>query len=147
MTNYRIETANAITGVAKALSDPHRLRAVLALREGGLCGCQLLELLGLSPSTVSKHMSILAQAGLVRHRKVGRWVHYRIEEKESPPEARRALRWLQECAQAPDGQLLEDRKRLERIRTTDLPALCSTQRGRAGAAPARPQLTQRRPQR
>jgi DNA-binding transcriptional ArsR family regulator len=145
MTNYRIDTTEAIAGVARALGDSHRLRALLALREGELCVCQLIELLGLSPSTVSKHMSILAQAGLVRHRKEGRWVHYRIEEKESPPEARRALRWLRECAQAPDGQLLEDQKRLERIRTADLPALCSTQRGRAGAAPALLQPDRRRP--
>lgn len=138
MTNYRIKTADAIAGVAKALSDPHRLRAVLALREGELCVCQLIELLGLSPSTVSKHMSVLAQAGLVRHRKEGRWVHYRLGEKESPPEARRALRWLRECAQAPDGQLLDDRKRLERIRTADLTILCSAQRGARGGGPRPP---------
>lgn len=147
MTNYRSGTADAIAGAAKALSDPHRLRAVLALREGELCVCQLIELLGLSPSTVSKHMSILAQAGLVRHRKAGRWVHYRLGGKESPPEARRALRWLRECAQAPDGQLLEDRKRLERIRTADLAVLCSAQRGRTGAASALPQASPRRPPR
>ena len=147
MTNYRSETADAIAGAAKALSDPHRLRAVLALREGELCVCQLIELLGLSPSTVSKHMSILAQAGLVRHRKAGRWVHYRIDEKESPPEARRALHWLRECAQAPDGQLLEDRKRLERIRAADLALLCSAQRKRSGAVPALLQPSQRRPPR
>ena len=145
MANYRNDTAHAIVEAAKALGDPHRLRAVLALEGGELCVCQLIELLGLSPSTVSKHMSILAQAGLVRHRKEGRWVHYRIDEKESPPEARQALRWLRECAQAPDGQLLQDRKRLEAIRKADLAALCSAQRKRSGAAPALLQPSQRRP--
>ncbi|MBI3025580.1 MAG: hypothetical protein HYY66_07895, partial [Candidatus Tectomicrobia bacterium] len=68
-------------------------------------------------------------------------------EKGSPPEARRALRWLRECAQAPDGQLLDDRKRLERIRTADLAVLCSAQRGRTGAASALPQASPRRPPR
>jgi len=131
MANHRINAANSVVEIAKALSDPQRLRALLALRGGELCVCQLIELLGLSPSTVSKHMSILADAGLVRHRKEGRWVHYRIDEEESPPEARGALRWLRECAPEPDG----DRERLKRIRRADLTLLCSLQRGRAAAAP------------
>lgn len=141
MANYRNDRVQAIVETAKALSDPHRLRAVLALESGELCVCQLIELLRLSPSTVSKHMSLLEQAGLVRHRKEGRWVHYRIEEKESPPEARRALRWLRECALEPGA----DRKRLESIRKADPAVLCSTQRKRAGAAPALPESSQRRP--
>ena len=72
---------NEFTAVAKALSDSHRVRAVMALRKGELCVCQITELLGLAPSTISKHMSVLKSAGVVDSRKVGRWVYYRLIEE------------------------------------------------------------------
>jgi DNA-binding transcriptional ArsR family regulator len=50
---------------------------------GELCVCQIIELLGLVPSTVSKHMSILKQAGLVENRKEARWMYYRLPKKEA----------------------------------------------------------------
>jgi ArsR family transcriptional regulator, arsenate/arsenite/antimonite-responsive transcriptional repressor len=43
-----------------------------------LCLSQIIELLGLAPSTVSKHMAILHQAGLAETRKDGRWIYYRL---------------------------------------------------------------------
>jgi ArsR family transcriptional regulator len=55
--------------ITKALSDSNRVRTLLALRKGELCVCQITELFGLAPSTISKHLSILAQAGLVESRK------------------------------------------------------------------------------
>jgi DNA-binding transcriptional ArsR family regulator len=70
--------------VAKALSDEHRVRALLALRDGERCVCQLIELLELAPSTVSKHLSILRQARLVDARKEGRWMYYRLPDKPAP---------------------------------------------------------------
>ena len=51
--------------IARALSDANRLRALLALGDQEVCVCQIIELLELAPSTVSKHMSILKQAKLV----------------------------------------------------------------------------------
>ena len=68
--------------INKALSDESRVRALLALRDQELCVCQLIELLGLAPSTVSKHMTILKQAGLVEGRKDGRWIYYRLADSE-----------------------------------------------------------------
>ena len=56
----------------KALGDESRMRAILALRGRELCVCQIVELLKLAHSTVSKHMSILREAGLVQSRKIGR---------------------------------------------------------------------------
>ena len=64
-----------------ALSDENRLRMLLALRHGELCVCQLIELTSLSPSTVSKHLSILRDAGLLDSRKDGRWVYYRMADR------------------------------------------------------------------
>jgi len=65
-------------GIVKALADENRVRALLSLREGELCVCQIIELLNLAPSTVSKHMTILKQARLVETTKRGRWVYYRL---------------------------------------------------------------------
>ena len=73
-----------VIAVTKALADRSRMRALLALRQQELCVCQLIELLDLAPSTVSKHMSVLHQARLVESRKEGRWVHYRLAGEDAP---------------------------------------------------------------
>ena len=54
--------------ITKALADENRLRMLLALQQGELCVCQITELMGLAMSTVSKHLSILYQAGRVNAR-------------------------------------------------------------------------------
>lgn len=79
--------------MAKALSDENRVRALLALRGGELCLCQIIDLLGLAPSTVSKHMDLLARAGLVEKRKDGRWHYFKLAGREAPPAVRQAIRW------------------------------------------------------
>ena len=57
--------------ITKALADENRVRMLMALRGGELCVCQITELFGLAPSTMSKHLSMLFQAGLVESRKDG----------------------------------------------------------------------------
>ena len=64
--------------VTKALADENRVRMLLALQKQELCVCQIIELVKLAPSTVSKHMSILRSAHLVDARKDGRWMYYRL---------------------------------------------------------------------
>ncbi len=66
--------------ITNAHADESRVRELLALRHGQLCVCQIVELPQLAASTVSKHLSILWQAGLVESRKTGRWVYYMIPE-------------------------------------------------------------------
>ncbi len=117
------EPVDAFLSVAKAVSDENRVRILLALRGGELCVCQLIELLGLAPSTVSKHMAILRQAGLVKLRKDGRWAYYRLAGADAPPLIRRSLRWLFESAGS-TSRCREDRKRLEKILETDRESLC-----------------------
>lgn len=80
--------------LAQALSDENRVRALVALKKRELCVCQLMALLRLAPSTVSKHMSILKQAGLVESDKRGRWVYYRVAERGRDEDADRALDWV-----------------------------------------------------
>ena len=100
--------------VAQALSDRNRIRALLALADRELCVCQIIELLGLSPSTVSKHMSILKQARLVECRKDGRWVFCRLAADDAPTDAREPIAWARRSLSR-DRDILQDRKCLKII--------------------------------
>lgn len=112
--------------VAKALADKNRLRALVALRGGELCVCQIVELLELAPSTVSKHMSILGQARLVDGRKDGRWVYYRLAGDRAPAAAQRAIEWACDSLKR-EPQIREDANRLKQILKLDPEALCRRQ--------------------
>ena len=80
--------------MTKALADEKRVRVLLALQGGELCVCQITELFGLAASTISKHLSILYQAGLVNSRKDGRWIYYSLAAKgASAPPAKRSAWW------------------------------------------------------
>jgi ArsR family transcriptional regulator, arsenate/arsenite/antimonite-responsive transcriptional repressor len=103
--------------IAKALSDETRVRALISLEGGELCLCQVVDLLKLSPSTLSKHMSVLRDAGLVAGRRDGRWMHYRISG--STPAARGALRWARRSL-AGEKTVVDDAKRVCCIRGKDL---------------------------
>ena len=85
----------AFMDITRALGDEARVRALSSLSDGELCVCQIIDLLGLSPSTVSRHMSILQQAGLVKRRKDGRWHYYQLAGREASPMVRQTLRWVQ----------------------------------------------------
>lgn len=67
--------------VLAALADPVRLRIVsmlIAAPEARACGCDMEEPLGLSQPTISHHLKVLREAGLVSGEKVGRWVFYQV---------------------------------------------------------------------
>jgi len=105
--------------IAKALGDENRLRALLALRNGELCLCQLIELLQLAPSTISKHMDVLYVAGLVTRRKEGRWQYYTLAGKDASPIARQAVKWVIESL-ADEKAIVGDDKRLCCVKKRDL---------------------------
>lgn len=110
----------------KALADKNRIRIIGALHGRELCVCQLIELLGLAPSTVSKHLSVLRNARLINSRKQGRWMYYRLAGKNAPVQIREALEWiLRSLAGSPD--ILADEQRLEEILKIDPEILCSRQ--------------------
>ena len=114
---------NEFLAITKALSDEGRVRVLLALQDGELCVCQLIELLALAPSTVSNHMAILRQAGLVSLRKEGRWAYYRLVGEEASPMVRRAIEWVVESV-GTSARAREDRKRLREILKIDKEELC-----------------------
>jgi DNA-binding transcriptional ArsR family regulator len=119
-----------LTRITKALADEQRLRLMAGLGEKEVCVCQLTALLGLAPSTVSKHLSILQQAGLIVGRKEGRWVHYRLAGRESPPLVRETLVWLRKALRNnPDTGRV--RSSLAGILKMDPEVLCRRQAGRA----------------
>lgn len=97
--------------VMKALSDPGRLRILKLLAGRELCACEIISLLGLAQPTISRHMKVLAEAGLVAGRKVGPWVHYRLAGDTAPACAREMLarlsHWLED-----DPGVAELRRRL-----------------------------------
>jgi DNA-binding transcriptional ArsR family regulator len=122
MAKWRNEGAvRDATEVARALGDRNRVRILRALRARELCVCQIAELLGLAPSTISKHMTILRQAGLVDFRKNGRWAFYSRTAFAPAPAA--ALAWL-DAAVEEDPALREDAVRLRRILEQSPEELC-----------------------
>ena len=114
--------------ITKALSDESRVRALMFLTRGELCVCQIVEMLQLAPSTVSKHMAILHQARLVDSRKQGRWIHYRLADETAPPCAQQALAWLRECLRK-DPTIRQDAKDSRRIRKMNRSELCACYKG------------------
>ena len=118
---------NHLLAITKALSDESRVRIVAALGRGELCVCQLIELLELAPSTVSKHLALLRQAGLVDVRKDGRWAYYRRAGRDAPRVVRRTLALVGD-AMTEDRRTTADAARLERILKVDPEVLCCQQR-------------------
>jgi DNA-binding transcriptional ArsR family regulator len=112
--------------LSKALADANRVRMVLVLRGRELCACQLTELFGLAPSTMSKHLSLLYQAQLVKVRKEGRWVYYSLPGKEAAPPIRAALAWV-DSSLAESDQATADAKRLKQVLKINPTELCRKQ--------------------
>lgn len=70
-----------IVCIFKALGDENRIRILKMLHSGEKCACKLLEELNISQPTLSHHMKILCDSGLVIGRKEGKWMHYSICEE------------------------------------------------------------------
>lgn len=108
----------------KAVGDPTRTRILKLLESGGLCVCQVQAVLGLAPSTVSKHLTILKLAGLVEDQRAGKWIEYRLTDDSRNPYAGPVLGLLRGPLDR-DPAVLSDRKRLREIRAIPMTELCS----------------------
>jgi ArsR family transcriptional regulator, arsenate/arsenite/antimonite-responsive transcriptional repressor len=113
--------------VSKALSDRTRVRALMALRDGELCLCQLVCLLLLAPSTLSKHMNVLAEAGLVEREKRGRWQYFSLAGGNAPPEVQRAIEGIL-AALEDDEEIQRDRGKVQALAGADLETLAQCYR-------------------
>lgn len=67
--------------VFKAFCDENRIRIIDMLKSGEKCACRLLEELEITQPTLSHHMKIMCDAGIVTARKEGKWTHYSLNER------------------------------------------------------------------
>lgn len=66
--------------IFKALGDENRLQILILLQSEELCACHLLEQLNITQPTLSHHMKLLCDSGIVNYRKDGKWMHYSIAD-------------------------------------------------------------------
>ena len=68
--------------VFKALSDETRLRIIKLLEHGELCVCDIVASLDIIQPKISFHLGSLKEAGIVKDRRVGKWIHYRLDDSD-----------------------------------------------------------------
>lgn len=115
-----------IVRTTKALADENRIRIIGVLKGRELCVCQLIELLCLAPSTVSKHLSVLRNARLIESRKQGRWMFYRLSDLPATETNAEAIAWTLRSI-ADTDRFMQDCRRIEEILKIDPEILCSQQ--------------------
>jgi ArsR family transcriptional regulator len=90
----------AFTRVMKALSDPSRVKILKMLQDRTLCVCEIQAAMGAAQPTVSKHLKLLEEAGLVTSFREGLWVNYHLADGSDSPYAATLLgnlrHWLDE---------------------------------------------------
>lgn len=97
--------------IFKALSDSTRLRILKLLSVEPLCVHRLVEILGASQSSVSRHLAVLRRTGLVRDTREGQRVRYRVEAAGHNPYAHKILELLDGLLEG-EETILRDRERL-----------------------------------
>ena len=105
--------------VMKALSDPNRVKIIKMLQQRVMCVCELRAALNIAQPTVSKHLKLLEEAGLVESDKDGLWVNYQLTNGNSSPYAATILgnlrHWLND-----EPQIMDLVKKLPSIRREDV---------------------------
>ena len=105
--------------VLKALGDGSRLRIVKMLEVKPMCVCEITSVLKLAPSTVSKHLSILQEAGLIQDDKEGKWVNYALARRSHIPFAREMLAVLHRSLNN-DPQIISDAERASKVNRLEI---------------------------
>ena len=100
-----------LVAIARALGDPTRIRIVAALRNGELCVCELADALDISQSSLSSHLQICRQVGVLTTRKESRWIYYSLSTRYAPL-IERIFSELQTVRR--DEQLHRDGRRLKK---------------------------------
>jgi len=100
-----------LVAIARTLADPTRVRIIAALRNGELCVCELVDALNISQSSLSSHLQICRQTGVVTTRKESRWIYYSLSTRY-----RQLIEKIFSELQivGSDEQLLRDAKRLRK---------------------------------
>lgn len=99
--------------VFKALSDGTRLRILNILLQRECCVCEVMQVLGISQPSASRHLSILHDAGLLKSHKQGIWMNYAIDHTGMPPYAQDIIKGVRlAMAELPEARL--DRQKLQK---------------------------------
>lgn len=104
----------------KALSDPNRVRILKMLEHKQLCVCEVATILRLAASTVSRHLSILRDAGYIIDVKVGKWVEHKINRESDDIVVNQLLSLLPVWA----NEYEDVQNDLEMIKSADRTAVC-----------------------
>jgi ArsR family transcriptional regulator len=119
--NIEMKKLDKQAEIFKALSDKSRLRILKMLQKKSLCVCEITDILQLATSTVSNHLSILKETGLISDEKDKKWINYRIVANPSDPAIASALMSL--------NLLLEDdvmvKKDREKLKIVNREVLCA----------------------
>ncbi len=119
---------NDLVAIFKALSDETRLRVIKLLEQGELCVCDISAALDMVQPKVSFHLSALKDAGLIKDRKQGKWIHYSLNESD----LFKRMLLVSVCEKADGGLITEDRKRLERfLKSKKSGPVCETKKSTA----------------
>ncbi len=100
---------NELVTLFKALSDETRLRIIKLLEQGELCVCDITAALDLVQPKVSFHLNVLKEAGFIKDRKEGKWIHYGLADKD----LFRRMLVLSTCERMNGAEIAGDKKRLE----------------------------------
>jgi ArsR family transcriptional regulator, arsenate/arsenite/antimonite-responsive transcriptional repressor len=102
---------NELVTIFKALSDETRLRIIKLLEEGELCVCDIVAALDMVQPKISFHLGALKEAGFIKDRRQGKWIHYRLNDTD----LFRRMLLVTVCEKATLPPITEDRKRLSRF--------------------------------
>ena len=121
---YERQRMKKIANIFKALSDDTRLRVIKLLHERELCVCELMQVLDMSQPRISRHMSVLKNAGLVEDRREGKWVHYSLRKETQGKEIKILLDAM--VVMANDDTIIRaDKKTLKKaIRLSEVKGSC-----------------------
>jgi ArsR family transcriptional regulator len=116
---YGRDAVKTFIKVMKALSDPNRVRLLKMLQHRTMCVCEMQAALNVAQPTVSKHLRLLEDAGLVNFKKEGIWVNYSLSDGNSSPYAAAIMgnlkHWLED-----DPQISKLVEKLPMIRREDI---------------------------
>lgn len=118
---------NEVVEVLKAISDPTRMRILMSLMNGELCVCRITAFLELAPSTVSKHLSILRHAKLLKSRKEGKWIYFNLNYSNKEDLITKTLELLRNNLEN-DSIINSDVVKLKKILKVSREELCKNQK-------------------
>lgn len=99
---------DTVLNIFKALSDETRLRILKLLERGELCVCDIVAALDMIQPNVSFHLGVLKEAGFIKDRRQGKWIHYRIDDSDMF----RSFLILSTLERIPAKSVMDDGKRL-----------------------------------